>query len=211
MRALLISMIAGISAGFHHRNFSMIFASSPISILATRYRFNSKYFPVRGCCLTLLLLAAGSFSSIAAPPAKASWSGVVTYVVDGDTVRVRPPGGGKPVAIRLEGIDAPEICQAFGTASRDALMRQVLGKRVQVYGKRHDDYGRLLARLEFQGQDTGRWMVTRGLAWSYRVGSSAGPYAAQQRRARAAGLGLFSPALGTPPEYPAQFRRQHGS
>lgn len=149
--------------------------------------------------------------AFAASQAKASWSGVVTYVVDGDTVRVRPPGGGKPVSIRLDGIDAPEICQAFGPASRDALMRRVLGKRVKVYGKRHDDYGRLLARIEFNGDDTGQWMVARGLAWSYRFRSSPGPYAAQQRRAKAAGLGVFSPAHGAPPVYPAQFRKQHGS
>ncbi|SFU63386.1 nuclease homologue [Polaromonas sp. YR568] len=163
--------------------------------------------------LTVLMfwaLAAGCTSALAAPPAKATWSGVVTYVVDGDTVRVRPPGGGKPVSIRVDGIDAPEICQAFGPASRDALMRRVLGKRVKVLGKRHDDYGRLLARIELNGEDTGQWMVARGLAWSYRFRSSPGPYAAQQRRARAAGLGLFSPAQGAP-VYPAQFRKQHGS
>lgn len=166
---------------------------------------------VRGFFLILLLLAAGSFSVFAAPPANAAWSGVVTYVVDGDTVRVRPPGGGKPVSIRLDGIDAPEICQAFGTASRDALMRRVLGKRVQVHGARHDDYGRLLARVELNGEDAGQWMVARGLAWSYRYRSSPGPYAAQQRRAKAAGLGVFSTAQGAPPVYPAQFRKQHGS
>lgn len=147
----------------------------------------------------------------AAPAAKGAWSGVVTYVVDGDTVHIRPPGGGKPVSIRIEGIDAPEICQAFGPASREALMQRVRGKRVQVHGKRHDDYGRLVAKLEFQGEDTGRWMVARGMAWSYRFRSSPGPYAAQQRRAKAAGLGLFSPTHKTPPVYPAQFRRQHGS
>lgn len=161
--------------------------------------------------LTLVILIATLSPAFAAPSAKALGSGVVTYVVDGDTVHVRPPGGGKPVSIRIDGIDAPEICQAFGPASRDALMRRVLGKRVKVYGKRHDDYGRLLARIELNGDDTGQWMVARGLAWSYRFHSSQGPYAAQQRRARAAGLGLFSPAQGTPPVYPAQFRRQHGS
>ncbi|MBW8723218.1 MAG: thermonuclease family protein [Polaromonas sp.] len=154
---------------------------------------------------------AGPATAFAAPPAKAAWSGVVTYVVDGDTVRVRPPGGGKPVSVRIDGIDAPEICQAFGPDSRDALMRRVLGKRVKVHGKRHDDYGRLLARIELNGDDTGQWMVARGMAWSYRFRSSPGPYAAQQRRAKAAGLGMFSPANGVPPVYPAQFRKQHGS
>jgi micrococcal nuclease len=166
------------------------------------------------CCVVaaaaFLALMSGH-APVTAAPAKATWSGLVTYVVDGDTVRVRPPGGGKPVSIRLEGIDAPEICQDFGPASRDALMRRLQGQRVQVHGKRHDDYGRLLARIELQREDAGEWMVASGLAWSYRFRSSPGPYAAQQRRAKAAGLGLFSPSHGAPPVYPAQFRRQNGS
>ena len=40
-----------------------------------------------------------------------TWFGVVTYVIDGDTVKVRPSNGGKPISIRIEGINAPEICQ----------------------------------------------------------------------------------------------------
>ncbi|SDN48844.1 Endonuclease YncB, thermonuclease family [Polaromonas sp. JS666] len=150
-------------------------------------------------------------ASSQAKPAPSAWSGVVTYVVDGDTVRVRPPGGGKPVSVRISGIDAPEICQAGGTASRDALMRKLLGQRVAVYGRQHDDYGRLLAKISFKGEDTGRWMVAQGLAWSYRNRGNAGPYAAQQRQARAAGLGIFSPSHAAPPVYPAQFRKRHGS
>lgn len=149
-------------------------------------------------------------SSPPAPSAPA-WSGVVTYVVDGDTVKVRPPGGGKPVSVRISGIDAPEICQAGGTASRDALMRKVLGQPVVVHGRRHDDYGRLLAKITFKGEDTGRWMVSQGLAWSFRHRAKAGPYAAEQRHARAAGLGIFSPSQGAPAVYPAQFRKRHGS
>ena len=140
-----------------------------------------------------------------------AWSGVVTYVVDGDTVWARPPGGGKPVSIRIIGIDAPEICQAGGMASRDALMRKVLGQRVAVHGGQHDDYGRLLAKITLNGEDTGRWMVAQGLAWSYRHRAKAGPYTAEQRRAKAAGLGIFSPSQGERAMYPAQFRKRHGS
>lgn len=150
----------------------------------------------------------------ASPRAKSpapAWSGVVTYVVDGDTIRVRPPGGGKPVSIRMHGMDAPEICQSGGAASRAALMRKVLGQRVVVHGRRHDDYGRLLATVTLQGEDTGLWMVSQGQAWSYRYRGDASPYALAQRRARAAGLGIFSPSTGAAPVYPAQFRRQHGS
>lgn len=164
--------------------------------------------------LAMAALAGAWLAAQASPPAKRpvpAWSGVVTYVVDGDTVRVRPPGGGKPVSVRIEGIDAPEICQTGGAASRDALMRRVLGQRVAVHGRRHDDYGRLLAVITVKGEDTGQWMVAQGLAWSYRYRADAGPYAPQQRRARAAGLGIFSPSHGAPPVYPAKFRRQHGS
>ncbi|WP_431095240.1 thermonuclease family protein [Polaromonas aquatica] len=161
--------------------------------------------------ITLLVLGLPARASPLATPPAPAWSGVVSYVVDGDTVRVRPPSGGKPISVRINGIDAPEICQAGGSASRDALMRKLLGQRVAVYGRHHDDYGRLLVKITLKGEDTGEWMVAQGLAWSYRSRASAGPYAEQQRRARAAGLGIFSPSHAVPPVYPAQFRKQHGS
>lgn len=124
---------------------------------------------------------------------------------------VLPAQGGKSVKIRVHGIDAPEICQALGSASRDALKRRVLGQRVTVHGRRRDDYGRLLARIELNGEDTGQWMVAQGMAWSYRYRKNPGPYAVQQQRAKAAGLGIFSPALGAPPVYPAVYRKRHGN
>ena len=163
-----------------------------------------------------LLIAAfaaisGCSPALAWTASRAPWSGVVTYVVDGDTVRVRPPEGGKPVSIRIDGIDAPEICQSGGTVARDALKRRVLGKRVVIYSKVHDDYGRLVARIGLNGEDQGKWMVAHGLAWSYRYRNNAGPYAVQQRHAQTARLGLFSPAYASAPAYPGKFRKQHGS
>ena len=164
----------------------------------------------------LAMLAAAALLAWCAPacsatPSRAVWWGVVTYVVDGDTVRVRPANGGKPVSIRIDGIDAPEICQPGGILSRDALKDRTQGRRVAVHGRRHDDYGRLLARIVLNGEDQGQWMVAQGLAWSYRYRNSAGPYALQQRRAQAAGLGLFSRAQAAPPVYPRAFRKQHGT
>lgn len=138
------------------------------------------------------------------------WTGVVTYVIDGDTVRVRPPGGGKPVTVRISGIDAPEICQPGGPRSRDVLKKRTLGQRVAVHGTRHDDYGRLLARLLVDGDDLGQWMVGQGQAWSYRDRSQTGPYALEQSHAQAAGLGLFSRTSGLRPVYPGVFRKRHG-
>jgi micrococcal nuclease len=159
--------------------------------------------------LPWLLMLLCSAAAGAATPVAQVWSGVVSYVVDGDTVWVRPEGGGKPHSIRVDGIDAPEICQPGGVAARDALKRRALGQRVSVHGRLDDAYGRQLARLVLDGDDLGEWLVTQGLAWSYRYRNDAGPYARQQSQAEAARLGLFS-AQGPRPLYPRVFRKQHG-
>lgn len=161
----------------------------------------------------MVLMATGgwcspAFSSTRDQPV---WSGVVTYVVDGDSLHVRPAGGGQPVRIRVEGIDAPEICQPGGRAARDALQRRALGQFVVVNGRQHDDYGRVLAKIELDHHDLGQWMVATGQAWSYRYRGSPGPYALPQRHAQAGGLGIFSRAHAAPAVYPGVFRKQHGS
>ena len=134
--------------------------------------------------------------------------GVVSYVADGDTVYLRPEGQHHPIAVRLLGIDAPEICQTGGVAARQALQDLLLDQTVDLRMERRDDYGRQLAQVYWQGRDVGRWMVQQGLAWSYRYGRDPGPYLKEERAARAAGLGLFAEPA---PEPPAVFRRRHGS
>ena len=136
-----------------------------------------------------------------------SWLGVVVHVTDGDTVYVRA-GPGPAVAVRLLGLDAPEICQAGGLASRDALRAWVLHHSVTVEGMGQDSYGRELARLYIQGQDVGRAMVAQGHAWADRQGQQAVPYAPEQHQARLDKLGLFAQVQ---PETPRAFRRRHGS
>ena len=74
-----------------------------------------------------------------------AWPGVATHVSDGDTVWVQPEQGGEAQKIRLLGIDAPEICQAWGPQSRDALQGLLQGQTVDVKGRNRDTYGRLLA------------------------------------------------------------------
>lgn len=159
--------------------------------------------------LLVMVAAMTGVAAGATPGSQAPWFGVVSYVVDGDTVKVRPPDGAKPLSIRLQGIDAPEICQTGGTLARDALKRRVLGQRVAVYGRVRDDYGRLLARIELRGEDQGRWMVVNGYAWSYQYRGSAGPYAAEQRRARLAAAGIFS-VPSSDAVNPRAFRKRHG-
>jgi endonuclease YncB( thermonuclease family) len=140
--------------------------------------------------------------------AAATWQGVVSHITDGDTVWVRPADGGPPKQIRIEGIDAPEICQAFGPESREALSRHLLRKRVTVTADGEDDYHRVVAQLHLGRASVGKWMVSHGYAWSYRFRRDPGPYAREEARARARRLGLWS--AGTP-ESPRDFRVRHGS
>lgn len=163
-------------------------------------------------CLVVAIFFVATFTHVARAgghsESSTRWSGTVTHVTDGDTLWVRPRQGGAPRVIRLDGIDAPEICQAYGPAARDALAAQVQGRTVQVVSRRHDDYGRLLARIKVKGHDVGGWMVAHGHAWSYRYRRDAGPYARQQTRARAAQLGLFADSQAEPPH---EFRKRHGT
>lgn len=158
-------------------------------------------------CVGLLAALLGSSALHAAAP-DGDWWGTVTWVVDGDTVRVRPLGGGRPVPVRLQGIDAPEICQNGGPAARDALTLQLMRQRVLVRSQARDRYGRVLARLVLNGDDPAARLVASGWAWSYQYRTGQGPYAAQQRQAEARHLGLFADGL---PEEPAAFRKRHGA
>ena len=136
-----------------------------------------------------------------------AWTGSVSYVVDGDSLWVRAERG--RVKLRLQGIDAPEICQSFGRASRDALRGLALGQEVRVTVHARDRWGRAIAsvRLLADGRDLATTMVREGWAWSDRWGWRRGRLDDDEARARQAGLGLF--AHGTP-ERPADFRRRHG-
>jgi endonuclease YncB( thermonuclease family) len=136
-----------------------------------------------------------------------SFEGVVTHVTDGDSLWVQPASGGPPRNIRLQGIDAPEICQAYGAASRNALASHVLHRPVAVHGRALDVYQRVLGRVSMDGEDVGAWLVGRGLAWSSRFGHHAA-YGALEERARSARLGLWSDATAMRPR---EFRKRHGS
>ncbi len=111
---------------------------------------------LRGAVLAPLVLATSlvsvsSFAQPASAPAAPrfgeAYGARVTRVPDGDTLWVRPLAGGKYRKLRLDGVDAPEICQPGGTAARDALAARVLEQTVTVTERRRDDYGRALVRL----------------------------------------------------------------
>ena len=154
--------------------------------------------------LALLCLATLPLLVSAAPR---TWAGVVTLVVDGDTVHVRATPNAEPRSVRIQGIDAPESCQPHGRVATQALKDLVLGRTVSVATSQQDDYGRDLAVLHLGRDDVGQRMVSAGHAWSYRFRQDPGPYGAQELHARQMRSGLFSDSAA---EYPGKFRRRHG-
>ena len=138
--------------------------------------------------------------------------GIVVRVIDGDTVWLRADAAGsgrsgKPIKLRLQGIDAPERCQLWGAQSTAALTERVLHQRVQVHTRAKDDYQRTLGNLLLNGEDVSEWMVLQGHAWSYHYRHSHGPYADQEQAARGSRHGLFADADAVEPRW---FRRHHG-
>ncbi|HYD76710.1 thermonuclease family protein [Ramlibacter sp.] len=145
---------------------------------------------------------------VAAPAQPRSYLATVVHVTDGDTVWVRPSWGGPSIQVRIQGIDAPESCQAFGPQATQALRQRLWRQPVKVEERGRDDYRRTLARLQWSGQDVGAWLVFSGFAWSYRYRRDPGPYASLQAQARQARRGLWSEHQ---PIEPARFRKLHGN
>ena len=121
-----------------------------------------------------------------APPFEA----VVVSVYDGDTITVRTD---ETIKIRLYGIDAPELKQLFGQASKQALSGLVFGKKVTVKPDKKDRYGRTIARVEIDGRDVSVQMVGTGMAhWYQQYAKHDTELQSAQTKAKSAKLGVWS-------------------
>ena len=151
-----------------------------------------------------LLLATTAF---AAPSSRTC---LVVGVADGDTLTARcgAPGAFEQVKVRLAAIDAPERRQAFGARSKQALSDLTFGREALLECGNVDRYRRSVCSVlvvpadgaqgrRAQPVDVGLAMVSRGMAWWYRAYSKDQAiddqvrYALGERRARAAGAGLW--------------------
>ena len=144
----------------------------------------------------------------------ATLTGRVVGVHDGDTITVLDAAKTQH-KIRLSGIDAPELKQAFGTRSKIALSEMVYGKQVKVDWDKLDRYGRTIGVIFVDGRDANLAQVRAGMAWWYRQ------YAKEQTRenrqlyelgendARNAKRGLWADSTPVPPwEWRRQDRRR---
>ena len=131
-------------------------------------------------------------------------TGKVVGITDGDTVTVYT-GQGKPIKLRLEGIDAPESKQDFGDASKRHLSGLVFSKNVVIHATGKDRYGRTLGVLYVSDKNVNAMMIRDGFAWHYKQYSSDTELADAEQSARAARRGLWAMAN---PVAPWEFRRK---
>jgi len=153
----------------------------------------------QGLATIALMLAQAGFA--------APIDGTVARVVDGDTL-VLESASGAPLTVRVQGIDAPEICQPHGPQAKQALEEMVLKQPVRVFASGRDDHGRTLAKLMKGELDVGDRMVRDGHAWSYRYRNDHGPYLAGERMAHALKRGLHVDVAALQPR---EFRKRHGA
>ena len=93
--------------------------------------------------------------------------GVVTKVIDGDTVYLLNHNDEK-LKVRLLHIDAPELDQSYGKESKFVLEKLILNKKVIVIGNNKDKYKRLLGVISLDGLDINLEMIKNGAAWHFK-------------------------------------------
>jgi endonuclease YncB( thermonuclease family) len=155
------------------------------------------------------------------PSAGAAGSDVVATVLychDGDTCRVALPGG-LWLAVRLAGIDAPEVAsrgrpgQPLGDEARAALTSAVQGRTVRLRQVDLDPYNRPVVEMRLDDAAEARpvnlALVGDGMAEVYRGRTKRldkSPYLAAEAEAKAAHRGIWGLARY---ESPSSYR--HGA
>jgi endonuclease YncB( thermonuclease family) len=158
--------------------------------------------------LTILACACSAVLALAVPRASSPkrFSGRVVGVHDGDTISVLVAK--RAVKVRLEGIDCPELSQAYGRVAKLFTSDRVFGKWVDVEQTTVDRYGRSVGRVFVNGEDVSNAILSAGLAWHYTQYSADRELDAAEQSARAAHRGLWSQPNPVPPWV---FRRPRSS
>jgi len=129
--------------------------------------------------------------------------GKVVNIADGDTITVLDVAKVQ-YKIRLQGIDAPENKQAFGTKSKETLSEKIGEREVVVQWKEKDRYGRILGEVMLGNRHINLEMVQDGMAWHYKLYSKSKELADAEEIARKSKKGLWA---DTEPVPPWEFRK----
>ncbi|TVR86977.1 MAG: thermonuclease family protein [Saprospirales bacterium] len=132
-------------------------------------------------------------------------TGTVIQVTDGDSFHIAAEG--KRYEVRLNGIDCPELDQAYGYEAT-AFAAEYLYQLVEFKIRDMDRYGRYIADVYKDGTWLNRELVEQGLAWHYKQYSDDQRLARSEEAARSAKLGLWAEEDPTPPW---EWRRKGGN
>jgi endonuclease YncB( thermonuclease family) len=129
--------------------------------------------------------------------AAATLPGRVVRITDGDTIVILAEGNIQH-KIRLQGIDAPERGQAYGTKSKQHLSDLVAGRFVTVEYEKRDRYGRIVGKVLVADKDACLAQIAAGYAWHYKkyhdeqTPTDRKRYAKAEEEARQTGRGLWN-------------------
>ena len=129
-------------------------------------------------------------------PDRVEEAGVVTHVVDGDTIDVAGVG-----RIRVIGIDTPERGACGYDSATQAMAALVLGEEAQLLPGAVDDadrYGRLLRYVDVGRVDAGLHLIEQG--WAIARYDSRDGYGGHPREAAYVAADLAAPDLGCYPD-----------
>ena len=110
-------------------------------------------------------------------------------VIDGDTVKGKAEG--EQITIRMVEIDAPEMDQPFGLASKNFLMKLTSNERITYISEGKDRYGRTLGKLYKNKKNINILMVKSGFAWVYERYAKNQNLYVYQEFAKSKNLGLW--------------------
>jgi endonuclease YncB( thermonuclease family) len=150
----------------------------------------------RGIMIGLMRLLIVLLLAFPLAASAATLTGRTVRVTDGDTIVILSEGNVQH-KIRLQGIDAPERGQAYGTKSKDHLSERVAGRFVVVETEKRDRYGRAIGKVLVGGNDVGLDQIIAGFAWHYKkyqneqTASDRQRYADAENEARDAKRGLW--------------------
>lgn len=152
------------------------------------------------CLVTTPSSAATAQRGAAGPPRQdlvgRHFEARVVRIADGDTLEAIPVGESRPIRIRLQGVDAPEIGEVFSREAM-ALVRSLLfDQRVRVEGHGIDRYGRLISRMIRGDADASVHLVRVGLACHAFAYDDA--LAREESQARAGRVGFWATSAKKP-------------
>ncbi|MFC1586739.1 thermonuclease family protein [Planctomycetota bacterium] len=122
----------------------------------------------------------------------------IVQVIDGDSLRLQYKD--QTIDLRLDGIDSPELSQAYGSEAKHNLELLIRDQMLKLRTQGKDVHGRLLGELFLaDGSSINREMIRSGYAWWFRDFSDDKTLGELEVEARQAKRGLWRDKNPVPP------------